>query len=332
MLRVAILRVTRNAVLTAPVIFLLCGCQTPERRSALDRMDKLQAENSAIKATAQTSAAQTQLGAAKQRQADLQVIEALNARIEELSKQIESLKTVKTPAHETPTSRPTEAQQPAPLAQAELARVKAETQAQLAKLEEQLAKSQAQAEVAMLAAAAVDKRATESKTEASWKDQKLPVAKFVDSSGKLVDLATFTGKKVVVLVFMKGFYSQGICVYCTRQTAELAQNAKAFNAVGAEILVVYPGGDEHINAFVKSVREYEKSDDPRFQLPFKVLLDVNQDVVRVLKIDGDLAHPTSFIIDQDGVVRFQYIGRSLSDRPKSATLLEEAKKIGSAKP
>jgi len=295
-------------------------------------MDKLQAENSAIKATAQTSAAQTQLGAAKQRQADLQVIEALNARIEELSKQIESLKTVKTPAHETPTSRPTEAQQPAPLAQAELARVKAETQAQLAKLEEQLAKSQAQAEVAMLAAAAVDKRATESKTEASWKDQKLPVAKFVDSSGKLVDLATFTGKKVVVLVFMKGFYSQGICVYCTRQTAELAQNAKAFNAVGAEILVVYPGGDEHINAFVKSVREYEKSDDPRFQLPFKVLLDVNQDVVRVLKIDGDLAHPTSFIIDQDGVVRFQYIGRSLSDRPKSATLLEEAKKIGSAKP
>lgn len=312
----------------APLVVLLAGCETPERRSALDRMDKLQAENSAIKASAQTTATQAQLDAAKQRQADIKVIEALNARIDELSKQIEALKSA--PRTEGPKETPKEADapKPDPKVQAELERAKAEAKAQLAKMEEDLAKAQAQAEAAKLAAASVEKRAKEGKKEADWKGQKLPVAKFVDASGKLVDLAAFTGKKAVVLVFMKGFYSQGICVYCTRQTSELAKTAKDFNEAGAEILVVYPGAEEHINAFVKSVREYEKSDDPRFQLPFKVLLDINQDVVRALKIDGDLAHPTSFILDKDGVVRFQYVGRSLSDRPKAATLLEEAKKIG----
>lgn len=320
---------------TAAALCLLAGCETPERRSVLDRMDKLQAENSALKASSQTASTQTQLDAARQRQQDMKVIEALNARIEELSKEIETLKRTQggRPAGgEAPAPQPAEAR-PDPKVQAELERVKTEAQAQLKKMEEDLAKAQAQAEAAKLAAQAVDQRSKDgTKQEADWKGRKLPVAKFVDAGGKLVDLAGFVGQKTVVLVFMKGFYSQGICVYCTRQTAELAQNAKNFTTAGAEILVVYPGGEDHINAFVKSVREYEKSDDPRFQLPFKVLLDVNQDVVRALKIDGDLAHPTSFILDKDGTVRYQYVGRSLSDRPKAAALLEEAKKLGGGQP
>ncbi|MCW8133600.1 MAG: redoxin domain-containing protein [Planctomycetota bacterium] len=318
-------------LIVAPCLCLLAGCQTPERKSALDRMDKLQAENSALKASAQTSTTQAQLDAAKQRQEDMKVIEALNARIDELSKQIETLKSA--PRGEAPQPKePAEAPKPDPKVQAELERVKAESAARLKKMEEDLAKAQAQAEAAKLAAQAIDQRAKEGNKEADWKGRKLPVAKFVDAGGKLVDLTAYTGKKTVLLVFMKGFYSHGICVYCTRQTAELAQNAKAINEAGGEILVVYPGGEEHINAFVKSVKEYEKSDDPRFALPFKVLLDVNQDVVRALRIDGDLAHPTSFVLDKDGVCRFQYVGRSLSDRPKAAALLEEVKKAEGAKP
>lgn len=324
--------VSKGAFLIAPCLCLLAGCQTPERKSVLDRMDKLQAENSALKASAQTSTTQAQLDAAKQRQEDMKVIEALNARIDELSKQIELKGGPRTETPAPNPNLPAETPKPDPKVLAELERVKAESAERLKKMEEDLAKAQAQAEAAKLAAQAVDKRATEGNKEADWKGKKLPVAKFIDAGGKLVDLSTFVGKKPVVLVFMKGFYSHGICVYCTRQTADLAQNAKGFADAGAEILVVYPGAEEHINAFVKSVREYEKSDDPRFQLPFKVLLDVNQDVVRALKIDGDLAHPTSFILDKDGVCRYQYVGRSLSDRPKAATLLEETKKIGGGQP
>jgi len=314
----------------APVLALvwLAGCETPERRAVLDRMDKLQAENSVLKASTGTSVAQGKIEIERQRQNDQVVIENLTARIDELSRQIQALSQ----------GRPAETK-PDPKLEAELerqkaerAREKAETQAKLAKMQEELAKAQAQAEAAKLAAEAVDKRPKEGQAEGDWRGRKLPLAKFVDASGKLVDLNTFTGKQPVVLVFMKGFYSQGVCFYCTKQTSDLGRNAAKFKELNAEVLVAYPGGEENINTFVRSVKEYEKSDDPRFQIPFKVLLDVNQDAVKVLGIAGDLAHPSSYIIDKDGVVRFQKVGRTMSDRPSVDELLNELKKLGGAKP
>ena len=313
---------------SAATLLLLSGCETPERRAVLDRMDKLQTENSSLKASTDTTSAQVKLDMARQRQDDLKVIEALNARIEELSKQIQALAQAR-PA-EGP--KPIEAPRPDPKVQAELERVKAEAQAQMAKMQERLAQAQAQAEAAKLAAQALDKRPKEGGQESDFMGKKLPLTKYVDASGKLVDLGAYVGKQPVVLVVMKGFYSQGICFYCTKQTAELGRNAPKFKELNAEVLVVYPGAEEHINAFVRSVKEYEKSEDPRFQIPFKVLLDLNQNAVKVLGIAGDLAHPTSYVIDKAGVVRYQKVGRTMSDRPSVDELLAELKKLGETKP
>ena len=52
----------------------------------------------------------------------------------------------------------------------------------------------------------------------------------------------------------------------------------------------------------------------------------------LLRIDGDLAHPTSFVIDKQGIVRYQYVGRSLSDRPGLKDLIKECKKVEASKP
>ncbi|HYF49248.1 MAG TPA: redoxin domain-containing protein [Planctomycetota bacterium] len=310
------------------VLALVCaaGCQTPERREALRRMDLIQAENSAVKARVEAESAQSKLNSARQRQEDLRVIETLNQKVAELTARLD---TVEKGGERVAPKQP-EPAKPDPKLVEELERVRREAREQMARMEEDLAKAQAQAEAAKLAAQAAEKKPQEQRKDLVG--QKLPLVKFVDSSGKLVDLSQYEGKKKVVLVVMKGFYSQGICVYCTRQTADLAKNSKAFSDAGAEILVVYPGREDQINAFVKSVREYEKSDDPRFQLPFKVLLDVNQDVVRTLNIAGDLAHPTTFILDDKGIVRYQYVGRTLSDRPTAQNLLDAVKKAGEATP
>ncbi len=305
-------------------LIFLAGCETPERRSALQRMDKLQAENSELKARSETDTAQTKMDMARQRQEDLRVLEALNKRFDELNQKIDALKNA-APAQksEVPDAKPD------PAVQAELERVRQESQAQMAKLEEELAKAQAQAEAAKLAAAAADKKPDAKKD--TFKGNKLPLTKFIDANGKLVDISQYVGKKNVVVTIMKGFYSQGVCIYCTRQTAGLSKNIKQFQDLDTEVLIVYPGKEEQINVFVRSVRDYEKSADPRFQLPFKVLLDVNQDAVRAFGIAGDLAHPTTFIIDKTGTVRYQYIGKTMSDRPSAAELLEEVKKLGDTK-
>lgn len=325
-------------ILTLAVLcaLALSGCQTPERRTVMQRMDRLQAEESSTRAKTEAEAAQAKMDALRQRQDDVRMMADINRRFDELNKRIEQLnsqpRSEKQP--ESAPAKPVEPPKPDPAVQAEFERVKAQAQAELARMEEALARAQAQAEAAKLAALQSEKSAVDVKKErdAGLKGQKLPLTKFIDSAGKMVDLSQYVGKNIVVLTVMKGFYSQGICVYCTRQTADFARNAKAFKDANVEILVVYPGREEHINAFVRSVRDYEKSDDPRFQLPFKVLLDVNQDAVRAFNIAGDLANPTTFILNKDGVVQYQYVGRTMSDRPTGSDILQEVKKIGEARP
>jgi len=302
----------------------LCGCATPERQSALERMNRLQAENSAIKAKSESEAAQARMEALRQRGDDLKVIEALTKRIDELSAKIDTMKAQ--PHAEETKPQPPPAEDPA--AKAELERTKAEMKLQREQAEDALAKAQARIEAAEAAAKAIENAPKEKVTTGeSLTGKKLPFSKFIDSTGKLTNISDYIGKKTVVLTVMKGFYSQGICVYCTRQTSDLAKYTTDIRNLDAEVFVCYPGREEHINAFVRSVRDYEKSDDPRFQLPFKVLLDVDQNAVQAMKIAGDLAHPTTFIIDKEGVVRYQYTGRTVSDRPTAKDILEEVKKL-----
>jgi peroxiredoxin len=54
-----------------------------------------------------------------------------------------------------------------------------------------------------------------------------------------------------------------------------------------------------------------------------VLLDVNLNAVKTLDIKGSLAKPTSIIVDEGGVVRYIYAGKSFDDRPSVKTLLAE---------
>ena len=63
-----------------------------------------------------------------------------------------------------------------------------------------------------------------------------------------------------------------------------------------------------------------KSIADRVGIPFPILYNSDTDVVReygVYNLLGDgRAAPATFVIDAGGVVRWSYIGRSISDRPR----------------
>ena len=177
------------------------------------------------------------------------------------------------------------------------------------------------------AAAASKSNAAAGKTDSQWLGKALPVTRFLDSSGGLADLTEYQGKKNVVLLVMKGFWSQGICVYCTRQASDLSHRIDEIRKLDADVLMIYPGSEEHINAFVKTVRQYEKSASAEYALPFKVLMDVSADAVRALNVSGDLAQPTTIILDKQGIVRYQMTGKVTSDRPSVDTILTELQKL-----
>jgi peroxiredoxin len=46
---------------------------------------------------------------------------------------------------------------------------------------------------------------------------------------------------------------------------------------------------------------------------------------------GGIAHPSIFIVDKEGRIRFMYVGKDPTDRPSDETILAEVKKVSGVK-
>ena len=62
-------------------------------------------------------------------------------------------------------------------------------------------------------------------------------------------------------------------------------------------------------------------------LPIGVLYDPDLELVTRMGIESELAIPSTFILDLDGVVRYAYVGTSIEDRPPAKDLLEAVKEL-----
>lgn len=147
-----------------------------------------------------------------------------------------------------------------------------------------------------------------SRARPAWHGRPLPQTRFLGSDGRVIDLAAWKGRRVVVVV-MRGFSGQ-VCIYCAAQTAALAEAAADLRSQDVETLVVYPGPPAAVPAFLQAVASLRGSPPP---LP--VALDAGLTLVRGLEIAGNLSLPATFILDRDGVVRWTYVGTSIADRP-----------------
>jgi antitoxin component YwqK of YwqJK toxin-antitoxin module/peroxiredoxin len=144
----------------------------------------------------------------------------------------------------------------------------------------------------------------------------LPQLRFLGADGNVIDIGSYQAThRPVVVVVMRGFAGQ-VCLYCAAQTVALCKHLDEFHAAGADVVVVYPGPAESAPAFLAAVASLRKSPPP---LP--VAMDVSLLLVRGLKVEDNLAKPTSLILDRNGVVRYAYIGRTMADRPSAPDLL-----------
>jgi peroxiredoxin len=153
----------------------------------------------------------------------------------------------------------------------------------------------------------------------------LAITRLLSSTGDVIDLDDFKGKKNVVLVVLRGFAGQ-VCVYCATQTAALAKSIDRFHAVDAEVVLVYPGAAESAPVFLEAVRSLGV-DQPAIPIG----LDVDLQLVRALRISHQLAKPTSLIIDKQGNVRYAYVGEDRGDRPSVDDLLRQLQKLAPAR-
>jgi peroxiredoxin len=145
-----------------------------------------------------------------------------------------------------------------------------------------------------------------------------------------VDLNDWRDRSNVVLFVMRGFAGY-VCPYCTKQTAEILQSSQDWKRRRAEVFIIYPGPEESIGEFLESVQEWqnETADFPSTPQPelslfnqVTVLMDVEFKAVQSLGLIGDPAIPATFVLNDQGMVKYAYAGKSPSDRPAFSSALE----------
>jgi peroxiredoxin len=154
--------------------------------------------------------------------------------------------------------------------------------------------------------------------------RELPVTRFSTGDGGTLDLQTLRGKRVLFVV-LRGFTTQ-VCVYCFAQTAELVAVAPALRELDCEVVVMFPGSRSRLEAFVAACADEFGGEAP----PYHMVYDPDLDLARALGLQGNLARPSSFVLDRQGVVQNAYVAESetnIADRPSAQALVEQVARI-----
>ena len=53
-------------------------------------------------------------------------------------------------------------------------------------------------------------------------------------------------------------------------------------------------------------------------------------IVNAAEHDG-IAHPSIFVLDKEGKIRYMHVGKDAQDRPPDDTIIQEVKKVTAAK-
>ena len=147
----------------------------------------------------------------------------------------------------------------------------------------------------------------------------------VDEHGNEVTQENLKGKPTILL-FVRGNW----CPFCNAQVADMTSHYKEIVDLGGRLVILTPKPLET----TRRVAEM-------YGVDFEFWLDEGLAVTRefgLLIEDGvpsksrgsfgdDAVWPASVVVDGEGVIRFTELSRAIVDRPSSAKLLNELKKL-----
>ncbi|MDX1935154.1 MAG: peroxiredoxin family protein [Capsulimonadales bacterium] len=126
-----------------------------------------------------------------------------------------------------------------------------------------------------------------------------------------VRLSDLTGRDIL-LVFFRGTW----CPFCRDQMRLLADNEPRLREAGITLLGIVCQNRRSVRAYTESVR-----------LPFPLLADETREVARSygshywLSPEGfNLARPSLFILDRNGIITLAYRGKNMTDLPVGKVL------------
>lgn len=137
----------------------------------------------------------------------------------------------------------------------------------------------------------------------------------MDPLGKSFKLYKALKKSAVLLVFYRGYW----CNHCREQLAEIRNHLKDFEAAGV------------IPVAISADRPLEASLMINFlNLSFSVLPDSDWEIFGLYGFarpdDQKNILPAVFIINQEKIITYKFVGKNYTDRPSIETLINEASK------
>lgn len=149
-----------------------------------------------------------------------------------------------------------------------------------------------------------------------------------DANGDSKSVSEWAGGKHLVLIVSRGYIGT-ICPFCSTQAHDLAMDYDKIQAEGANLVLVFPVENEADGVKWEDLQAdaLKESSLEKDGFPFPVVIDQGLAVVDRLKIRGQLAKPSTFILDSGGNLRFSYVGSDPGDRPSFGTILEQLKQL-----
>jgi peroxiredoxin len=145
---------------------------------------------------------------------------------------------------------------------------------------------------------------------------------FMDAKGSPVELTTYRGRKIVLVVLRGVPRDEGgaFCPSCLAQAGSLMANKDEFEHRHVEVLVLFPGPADRVGEFVETARRRTPGEPA---LSFRLLLDEQCQKCEQLGILDNLAKPSTYVLDSRGRVTFAYVGETSTDRPSVKAILAQ---------
>jgi peroxiredoxin len=149
---------------------------------------------------------------------------------------------------------------------------------------------------------------------------KAPDFTLATPENKSVHLADMLAKGPVALVVLRG-YPGYQCPYCNRQLQDLIEKSPDFAALGVQIVAVYPGPPKDLGNKANEFLTGKKL-PPNFTL----VLDPGYEFTNLYGLRWDADHetalPSTFLLNQQGIVFFSKVVKEHGGRASSAEMLD----------
>ena len=124
----------------------------------------------------------------------------------------------------------------------------------------------------------------------------------------------------VVVVVLRGWPGYQ-CPFCTAQFADLLAHADHFKAAKASVLLVYPGPADGLREHAAEFRKDRTLPDH-----FRLLVDPDYTFANAHGLrwnaPKETVYPATFVLDQEGVIRFAQISHEHGGRVSAKEILE----------